>query len=62
MIDSEHRKYREDLAAFMLRNGFATGHGDTFHDLLNELEYQVRELTEKNKTMNTSPQKNGVGP
>lgn len=34
---------REQLAAFMLRNSFATGHGDTFADLLGELEWQVKE-------------------
>lgn len=34
---------REELAAFMLRNSFATGHGDTFADLLSELEWQVKE-------------------
>lgn len=34
----------EELAAFMIRNGFATGHGDTFADLLGELEWQVKEL------------------
>ncbi len=32
-----------ELAAFMLRNNFATGHGDTFADLLSELEAQVQE-------------------
>ncbi|TPK42265.1 MULTISPECIES: hypothetical protein [unclassified Mesorhizobium] len=33
----------EQLAAFMIRNSFATGHGDTFADLLAELEWQVQE-------------------
>lgn len=32
------------LANFMVANSFATGHGDTFDDLLRELEWQVREL------------------
>lgn len=36
--------YREELAAFMIRNSFATGHGDTFDDLLGELEWQVKEI------------------
>ena len=32
------------LADWMLRNSFATGHGDTFEDLLAELQWQVDEL------------------
>lgn len=35
---------REIVASWMLKNGFATGHGDTIHDLLSELEWQVQEL------------------
>lgn len=34
---------RESVAAFMIRAGFATGHGDTLDDLLGELEAQVQE-------------------
>lgn len=34
----------QKLAAFMTRNGFATGHGDTFADLLVEFEWQIEEL------------------
>lgn len=33
----------EKLARWMIRNSFATGHGDTLEDLLTELEWQVRE-------------------
>jgi len=35
---------RETVAAWMCRNGFATGHGDTLPDLLGELEWQIEEL------------------
>jgi hypothetical protein len=35
---------REQLAAWMIAHGFATGHGDTFEDLLKELEWQIAEL------------------
>lgn len=34
---------RESVAAFMIRNSFATGHGDTLDDLLGELDAQVQE-------------------
>ena len=34
---------RNKLAAWMMRQGYATGHGDTIEDLLVELEWQVRE-------------------
>jgi hypothetical protein len=34
---------RNKLAAWMMRQGYATGHGDTVEDLLVELEWQVRE-------------------
>jgi hypothetical protein len=34
---------REKLAAWMMRQGYATGHGDTIEDLLQELDWQVRE-------------------
>jgi hypothetical protein len=27
----------------MIRNGYATGHGDTIEDLLEELEWQIAE-------------------
>jgi len=34
---------RNKLAAWMMRQGYATGHGDTIEDLLKELEWQIRE-------------------
>lgn len=34
----------EKVAKFMLSNGFATGHGDSVDDLLNELDWQIKEL------------------
>ena len=34
---------REKLAAWMMRQGYATGHGDTVDDLLKELEWQIAE-------------------
>jgi len=34
----------EKLAAWMMLNGFATGHGDTMDDLLGELGAQIKEL------------------
>lgn len=37
----------EKLAAMMIRCCLATGHGDTFDDLLMELEWQINELMEK---------------
>jgi hypothetical protein len=32
---------REKLAAWMIKRGYATGHGDTIGDLLNELDEQI---------------------
>ena len=34
---------RNKLAAWMMRQGYATGHGDTVEDLLKELEWQIEE-------------------
>jgi hypothetical protein len=34
---------RNKLAAWMMAQGYATGHGDTVEDLLKELEWQIRE-------------------
>lgn len=34
---------RNKLAAWMMAQGFATGHGDTMEDLLAELDWQVKE-------------------
>lgn len=35
---------KEKLVSWMIKNGFATGHGDTLEDLLKELTWQVQEL------------------
>ena len=37
-------EYREKLAAWMIAHSFATGHGDTFDDILGELSCQVERL------------------
>lgn len=34
----------EKLTAWMIRHSFATGHGDTMEDLLEELSWQVLDL------------------
>ena len=34
---------REKVAAWMMRLGYATGHGDSVEDLLQELDWQIRE-------------------
>jgi hypothetical protein len=34
---------RNKLAAWMMRQGYATGHGDSTEDLLKELEWQIDE-------------------
>lgn len=34
---------RNKLAAWMIQRSYATGHGDTVEDLLQELEWQIRE-------------------
>ena len=34
---------RENLAAWMIERGYATGHGDSTEDLLKELEWQIAE-------------------
>ena len=34
---------KEKLAQWMIRSGYATGHGDTIEDLLNELDWQITE-------------------
>lgn len=33
---------RNKLAAWMIERGYATGHGDTIEDLLQELDWQIR--------------------
>ena len=32
------------LAQWMIQHGFATGHGDSLEDLLNELSWQIAEM------------------
>ena len=34
---------REKVAAWMMARGYATGHGDSVEDLLQELDWQIRE-------------------
>lgn len=38
---------RKQLSAWMIANSFATGHGDTLADLLDELLGQIKELRDK---------------
>jgi hypothetical protein len=38
---------KEKLAAWMIENGFSTGHGDSQEDLLKELSLQVKELRDR---------------
>lgn len=46
--------HKKRLACWMILNGFATGHGDTFEDLLKELTWQVQELRDNVKTPHTT--------
>jgi len=34
---------KEKLARWMINHGYATGHGDTIEDLLDELDWQIAE-------------------
>lgn len=45
-LRSEPHDNRELVAAFMMRNGFTTGHGDTTAALLAELEAEIKERAE----------------
>ena len=38
---------RNKLAAWMMAQGYATGHGDTVEDLLKELEWQIEDRINK---------------
>lgn len=38
---------REKVAQWMIQRSYATGHGDTIEDLLEEMEWQVRESERK---------------
>jgi len=42
----EHMSDKEKLAQWMIEKGYATGHGDTIEDLLQELEWQIAEKQE----------------
>ena len=42
-MDRENIAERNNLAAWMMSQGYATGHGDTVEDLLKELEWQIAE-------------------
>ena len=39
-LEAEVARQREALAAWMIKNSYATGHGDTLDDLLSELDWQ----------------------
>ena len=41
--DRAERCAMELLAAWMIHNGFATGHGDSISELIRELDWQLRE-------------------
>jgi hypothetical protein len=34
----------EKIAVWMISQGFATGHGESIEDLLEELEWQIKEI------------------
>lgn len=38
---------KEQLAAFMFKHGFATGHGDTIGDLIEEFDWQMDDLNNR---------------
>jgi hypothetical protein len=38
---------KEILAHWMIRHEYATGHGDTIEDLLDELKWQIAERSER---------------
>lgn len=41
------KEAKEIVAAWMIENNFATGHGDTLQDLLAELRWQIEELRKR---------------
>jgi len=43
LVNSAIKAERESVANWLMRKGFATGHGDTIVDMLDELEWQVAE-------------------
>lgn len=44
VVDMCHEHFRESLAQFMLKNSIATGHGDTFDDLMEELQGEIDDM------------------
>lgn len=46
-LQSELASAREKVAAWMVANGLATGHGDTLDDLLSELTWQWQEMRDR---------------
>jgi hypothetical protein len=47
MVAKDHR---EVLAKFIMDHDLATGHGNTFEDLLKELSWQIKELQQKGES------------
>jgi hypothetical protein len=43
MVQKAVEAEREKVAAWMIARGYATGHGDSVEDLLQELDWQIRE-------------------
>ena len=43
LIELVRADEREKVAAWVMQRGYATGHGDTIEDLLQELDWQVTE-------------------
>lgn len=41
---------KEQLAAWVISMGFSTGHADTVEELLEELEWQIKELRDGKTT------------
>ena len=39
---------REKVAQWMMQRGYATGHGDSIEDMLQELDWQIRERESQN--------------
>lgn len=42
-LEAAVKAEREKIAAWMVKRGYSTGHGDTIEDLLAELEWQIAE-------------------
>jgi hypothetical protein len=43
MVQKAVEAEREKVAAWMMARGYATGHGNTIEELLQELDWQIRE-------------------